>query len=55
MAIKFFNKLPLSLRNLEYKTFKQKLEVFLINEAFYSINEFIDKTWSASDFGFNSI
>lgn len=39
---KFFNKLPLGVRNLPAVRFKQVLKTFLIQEAFYSLQEFLD-------------
>ena len=50
MSINLFNKLPMAFRQLDCKRFKQKLEAFLLKEAFYSVNEFMCRKWSASDF-----
>ena len=36
----FFNKLPLQIRILPLNQFKNKIKIFFISKAFYSLNEF---------------
>lgn len=36
-----FNKLPLTVRNLDIKKFKTVIKNYLVNKAFYSIQEFL--------------
>lgn len=43
-AIKFFNKLPISIRNLPLNIFKHRMKLFLIKKAFYNFNEFLNCT-----------
>lgn len=42
LAIKFFNVLPLSIRNLPETSFKNRIKQILIREAFYTFDEFIN-------------
>ena len=41
-TVKFFNKLPLSLRMITNMNNKKGLKKFLITKCFYSINEFFE-------------
>jgi len=41
LQIKCFNKLPLEVRNLNIKPFSTQLSSLLLNEAFYSLDEFL--------------
>jgi len=41
MGIKLFNKLPMQIKQLDkYKNFKKEVKAFLIQNAFYTIEEF---------------
>jgi hypothetical protein len=46
MGITVFNNLPLNLRKLssDFKKFKSAINNFLLNQSFYSINEYME--WS---------
>lgn len=37
----FFNRLPLRIRNMPLKQFKNKIKQFLLNKGFYSVDEFL--------------
>jgi len=42
MSIKSFNKLPLQIKQLDnYKCFKREVKNFLLNNLFYTIEEFL--------------
>lgn len=41
-GVKFFNRLPHSLKSLEPNILKRKLKRFLIQSAFYSFDEFLE-------------
>ena len=41
LAIKYFNALPVNVKNLPLPTFKKRIKDFLISEAFYSCEEFL--------------
>ena len=42
MGIRLYNKVPIHIKKLEeYKSYKRELKSFLINHAFYSIEEFL--------------
>lgn len=40
-AIKLYNKLSITTKNLNFKQYKQKIKQYLLRKGFYSINEFI--------------
>jgi hypothetical protein len=41
MGIRFYNKVPINIKKLEeYKLYKRELKSFLIDHAFYSVEEF---------------
>lgn len=41
-GITFFNKLPANIKNIkDYTTFKNRLKLFLIQKAYYSVNEYL--------------
>ena len=45
-AVKFYNALPLNIRRLDHLRFKTVLKKFLTDNAFFSINEFLDADFS---------
>ena len=42
IAVKLFNKIPLNMRALPVMQFKQKIKKVLCNNAFYSVQEYLD-------------
>jgi len=50
MSVKLMNKLPLELRQLDDKAFRNKLELFLLKNSFYSLQEFLTRKWTIDDF-----
>jgi len=41
MGIKLFNKLPVEIKQLDnYKNFEEEVKTFLLNNSFYTIEEF---------------
>lgn len=42
ISAKLYNKLPSKIKNLEMKCYKQKLRHYLIQNCFYSVNEFLN-------------
>lgn len=49
-AVKLMNRLPIEVRQLGYKRFKQILELFFLSNPFYSVKEFFDKNLRIGDF-----
>jgi hypothetical protein len=47
---KMYNKLPKEIRELEYKVFRRKTLYFLSKSCFYSVQEYITKNMSSSEF-----
>lgn len=45
-CIKFFNVLPLRIRKLEAKHFKEKVKNYLINKEFFSFNDYLNNDFS---------
>jgi len=42
MGIRLYNKVPISIKKLEeYKPYKREMKSFLIDHAFYSVEEFL--------------
>ena len=42
MGIQFYNKVPININKLEeYKPYKRELKSFVIDHAFYSVEEFL--------------
>lgn len=42
MDIRLYNKVPVTIKKLSsYKSFKRELKYFLMNQVFYSIDEFL--------------
>uniref|UniRef100_A0A1B6LG28 Reverse transcriptase domain-containing protein n=2 Tax=Graphocephala atropunctata TaxID=36148 RepID=A0A1B6LG28_9HEMI len=50
IASRFMNKLPVKMKILKDCSFKLKLHNFLLNNAFYSISEFLLSQWTDDDF-----
>lgn len=46
----FLNKLPTEIVHLPLRQYKYKIKTFLVNKAFYSVNEFFNFTTSVDDF-----
>jgi hypothetical protein len=43
MGIKLFNRLPITIKQLDnYKNFKREVKTFLVHNAFYTIEEFLN-------------
>jgi len=43
MGIKLFNKLPVQIKHLDnYKCFEGEVKTFLLNNSFYTIEEFVE-------------
>jgi len=50
IGTRLYNKLPLHVRSLNLNQFKAAITSFLIKKAFYSIDEFLNGTWTYNDF-----
>lgn len=50
MAVKLFNKLPPQIKELPVKNFKGKIKSFLVKQAFYSVQEYLNFNICISDF-----
>lgn len=47
---KFWNKLPIEVRELNSMLFRKTVQTFLMKNSFYSTSEFTDRMWSWTDF-----
>ncbi len=45
-----YDKLSLEIRQLDIKLFKKKIVMFLLQNPFYNVNEFLNKNWTCEDF-----
>lgn len=45
MSIRCFNKLPSALKTKSFRAFKSNLKTFLINKAYYTVNEFLNDSF----------
>lgn len=50
IASKLYNKLPQGVTGMDDTQFKRTVEHFLLNRAFYSLNEFLMEQWTIMDF-----
>lgn len=46
----FYNKLPESVRSLQYKLFRKVIKTYLTNKAFYTFEEFLNSAVTISEF-----
>lgn len=53
-SARFFNKLPMELRNMDYEQFKLKVKTMLIKKSYYTIKEALNDRVDMSNFLFDS-